>query len=186
MLSWTWFCSRPTHRVSDDFFFFVSPRSLPPEWDKTHGLNEDFTSFPPLQDLIILVSVSEDSLKDSRKDSFLFPSVHFVLLLFICLSLCISVPILTPLFTFIYSPHLSLPFNPSPRSVHTSICPSCSPFSSIMTPKCRISWLGCLLVALVVPAVRSSFPRSGGSSAECGPGKADCPGETHLNTPGGC
>ncbi|XP_019112556.1 tomoregulin-1 [Larimichthys crocea] len=52
-----------------------------------------------------------------------------------------------------------------------------------MAPVCRFSWSCCLLVLLVLmvlPAVRSSFPRSGGSSGggstDCGPGKAaDCP-----------
>ncbi|XP_078019125.1 tomoregulin-1-like [Epinephelus lanceolatus] len=47
-----------------------------------------------------------------------------------------------------------------------------------MAPECRFSWFCCLLVLLVLPAaVRSSFPRSGGSSSvDCGPGKAtDCP-----------
>lgn len=50
-----------------------------------------------------------------------------------------------------------------------------------MAPVCRFSWSCCLLVLLVLPAVRSSFPRGGGSSADCGPGKAaDCPGETRI------
>ncbi|GLD61465.1 tomoregulin-1-like protein [Lates japonicus] len=46
-----------------------------------------------------------------------------------------------------------------------------------MAPECRSSCFCSLLVLLVLPAVRSSFPRSGGSSsADCGPGKAaDCP-----------
>ncbi|KAF0028628.1 hypothetical protein F2P81_019715 [Scophthalmus maximus] len=47
-----------------------------------------------------------------------------------------------------------------------------------MAPPCRFS---SLLVLLLLPAVRSSFPRggvisSGGSSADCGPGKASTAG----------
>ena len=72
-------------------------------------------------------------------------------------------------------------------SVYPHLTPSVPP--SIMAP-CRSSGFHCLLVLLVLPAVRSSFPRSGGS--DCGPGKAaDCPGESpgpsrpvlHLRTP---
>ncbi|KAI3355577.1 hypothetical protein L3Q82_018408 [Scortum barcoo] len=41
----------------------------------------------------------------------------------------------------------------------------------------RVCWSCCLLVLLVLPAVRSSFPRGGGGGGDvdCGPGKADCP-----------
>lgn len=126
--------------------------------------------------------------------SVFLPSV--VYLSYIHSSLCAPLPYIhctcTPihqllsLSLFYFSISSSPPFIAiSHRSV--SIPPSVSvlslplPPSSIMAPVCRFSgWFSSLLVLLVLPAVRSSFPRSGGSSsAECGPGKAaDCPGET--------
>ncbi|XP_013770735.1 tomoregulin-1-like [Pundamilia nyererei] len=65
------------------------------------------------------------------------------------------------LFVFIHLPA------PTPAS------PVIPPPSSIMAPELRVSCFCCLLVLLVLPAVRSSFHRSG---VDCGPGRAeDCP-----------
>lgn len=70
------------------------------------------------------------------------------------------------------------PHRPEPLALFkppSSPAPPPSPPASIMAAVCRVSWSCCLLVLLVLPTVRSSFPRSG---ADCGPGKAaDCPGE---------
>lgn len=57
----------------------------------------------------------------------------------------------------------------------TPASPVIPPPSSIMASELRVSCFCCLLVLLVLPAVRSSFHRSG---VDCGPGRAeDCPGE---------
>lgn len=138
----------------------------------------------------------EDFLKDSRRKRFCFLSFFILLFTFFslfllrvpppfspacpCLYLCLWTSLLLYFSLFFLYPPLSL----------TSTLPSiCLSPSSIMAPRCRFSWSCCLLVLLVLPAVQSSFTRSGGgSSAECGPGKGpDCPGETpaaclHLNT----
>uniref|UniRef100_A0A3B5AU28 Tomoregulin-1-like n=1 Tax=Stegastes partitus TaxID=144197 RepID=A0A3B5AU28_9TELE len=54
----------------------------------------------------------------------------------------------------------------------SSSSPTSPPHPSAMAPVRRLC---CLLALLLVPAVRSSFPRSG---ADCGPGKAaDCPAD---------
>lgn len=76
---------------------------------------------------------------------------------------------------FFYSSLSLFVFIHLPARTPASTSPFIPPPSSIMAPELRVSCFCCLLVLLVLPAVRSSFHRSG---VDCGPGRAeDCPGE---------
>lgn len=133
---------------------------------------------------LLLRCVSELRIPFRSSSSLLILLIHlFVPLPYIHLSVPLfitSVLLLHLLFTSIYLPHLSVSIPPS-VALSPLLSPPLLPPSIMAPAPCRFSGFSCLLLVLLLPAVRSSFPRSGGgSSAECGPGKADCPGKTTL------